>query len=62
MDKTNTRRFQKVEILSEEDKWFKLEDLASNLNCTEKTIRTDIQYINSIFPPGWNIALETFAI
>lgn len=55
MDKTNTRRLQIVEILSEEDKWFKLDDLAINLNCTEKTIRSDIQYLNSIFPLGWSI-------
>lgn len=55
MDKASLRRLHLIDVLSSQEKWFKTEELAKNLNCTEKTIRTDIQIINAIFPDGWHI-------
>ncbi|PET76338.1 hypothetical protein CN514_02750 [Bacillus sp. AFS001701] len=55
MDKASLRRLHLIDILSSQEKWFKTEELAKNLNCTEKTIRTDIQIINATFPEGWHI-------
>ena len=55
MDKVSVRRIRIIDILSEEDTWFKIEEIARSLRCTQKTIRTDIQYINSIFPESWQI-------
>lgn len=55
MDKVSVRRLNIIDILFEEDTWFKIEDIASSLACTQKTIRTDIQFINSIFPENWLI-------
>lgn len=55
MDKVSFRRIKIIDILSEEDTWFKIEDIACSLACTQKTIRTDIQFINSIFPENWQI-------
>lgn len=55
MDKASLRRLQLIDILSSQEKCFKTEELAKKLNCTEKTIRTDIQYLNSTFPDGWHI-------
>ena len=55
MDKISFRRLQIINTLTEEDRWFKIDDLAKYLNCTEKTIRTDIKYIHTILPQGWDI-------
>ncbi len=55
MDKVSVRRIKIIDILSEEDTWFKIEDIACSLACTQKTIRTDLQFINSIFPENWQI-------
>lgn len=55
MDKYTKRKLQIIEILSAHDKWYKTEELASELRCTEKTIRNDIQTINSYLPKGWEI-------
>ncbi|WP_129690767.1 BglG family transcription antiterminator [Gottfriedia acidiceleris] len=55
MDKASLRRLHLIDILSSQEKWFKTEELAKNLNCTEKTIRTDIQIINATLPEGWQI-------
>ncbi|PGS51765.1 transcription antiterminator [Bacillus sp. AFS041924] len=55
MDKASLRRLQLIDILSGQEKWFKTEELAKELNCTEKTIRTDIQIINATFPEDWHI-------
>ncbi|KQL33041.1 hypothetical protein AN960_21755 [Bacillus sp. FJAT-25509] len=55
MDKASLRRLHLIDLLSSQEKWFKTEELAKNLNCTEKTIRTDIQIINATFPEGWHI-------
>ncbi|XZF75701.1 BglG family transcription antiterminator [Bacillus sp. AL-1R] len=55
MDKASLRRLHLIDILCSQEKWFKTEELAKNLNCTEKTIRTDIQFINATFPEGWHI-------
>jgi len=55
MDKVSIRRIKIIDILSEDDTWFKIEDIACSLACTQKTIRTDIQFINSIFPENWQI-------
>lgn len=53
MDKASARRIQIIDFLSDEDKWYKIEELANYLDCTQKTVRTDIQFINSIFPENW---------
>lgn len=55
MDKSTKRKLQIIDILSKQDKWFKTEELASELLCTEKTIRNDLQTINSNLPEGWQI-------
>ncbi|PEJ60553.1 hypothetical protein CN692_00230 [Bacillus sp. AFS002410] len=55
MDKSTKRKLQIIDILSKQDKWFKTEELASELLCTEKTIRNDLQTINSNLPKGWQI-------
>lgn len=55
MDKSTKRKLQIIDILSKQDKWFKTEELASELLCTEKTIRNDLQAINSNLPKGWQI-------
>ncbi|PEJ59569.1 hypothetical protein CN692_05100 [Bacillus sp. AFS002410] len=55
MDKASLRRLQLIDVLSSQEKWFRTEELAKKLNCTEKTIRTDIQIINATFPEGWHI-------
>ncbi|WP_129690631.1 BglG family transcription antiterminator [Gottfriedia acidiceleris] len=55
MDKSTKRKLQIINILSKQDKWFKTGELASELLCTEKTIRNDLQAINSNLPKGWQI-------
>jgi M protein trans-acting positive regulator (MGA) HTH domain/Mga helix-turn-helix domain/PRD domain len=55
MDKANLRRLKLIDILISKEEWFKSEELAKILNCTEKTIRTDIPIINATFPKGWHI-------
>lgn len=55
MDKVSIRRLQIIDILNSHDKWFNTNELAATLNCAEKTIRSDLQFINSIFPKGWQI-------
>ncbi|WP_430510324.1 BglG family transcription antiterminator [Gottfriedia solisilvae] len=55
MDKSTKRRLQIINILSSNDKWYTSEELASELSCTEKTIRNDIQSINLDLPNGWEI-------
>ncbi|WP_088041178.1 helix-turn-helix domain-containing protein [Bacillus sp. EAC] len=55
MDKSNKRKLQIIDILTSHDKWFKTEDLAKELSCTEKTIRNDLQAINMNLPEGWVI-------
>ncbi|WP_088012279.1 BglG family transcription antiterminator [Gottfriedia acidiceleris] len=55
MDKSTKRKLQIIDILSKQDKWFKTEELASELLCTEKTIRNDLQAINTHLPKGWQI-------
>ncbi|PGL73255.1 helix-turn-helix domain-containing protein [Bacillus sp. AFS055030] len=55
MDKSTKRKLQIIDILSKEDKWFKTEELANELLCTEKTIRNDLQAINTHLPKGWQI-------
>ncbi|MFB7141673.1 BglG family transcription antiterminator [Gottfriedia sp. NPDC056225] len=55
MDKSTKRKLQIIDILIKQDKWFKTEELASELLCTEKTIRNDLQTINSYLPKGWQI-------
>ncbi|WP_088071716.1 BglG family transcription antiterminator [Gottfriedia luciferensis] len=55
MEKSTKRRLQIIDILSKQDKWFKTEELAKKLSCTEKTIRNDIQAINLNLPKGWQI-------
>ncbi|XRG79066.1 helix-turn-helix domain-containing protein [Rossellomorea sp. GAMAL-10_SWC] len=55
MDKSTKRKLQIINILSKQDKWFKTEELANELLCTEKTIRNDLQAINTHLPKGWQI-------
>lgn len=55
MDKSTKRKLQIINILSSNDKWYTSEEIASELSCTEKTIRNDIQSINSDLPNGWEI-------
>lgn len=55
MDKASNRRYHIIDILSKQDKWFKSKEFATELNCTEKTIRNDLQIINSSLPIDWHI-------
>ncbi|MEH6940168.1 helix-turn-helix domain containing protein, partial [Bacillus sp. JJ664] len=55
MDKPTKRKLEIINILSSEDKWYTSEELASKLDCTEKTIRNDIKAINMDLPNGWEI-------
>jgi len=55
MDKPTKRKLQIINILSSHDKWYTSEELAKELDCTEKTIRNDIQAINTDLPNGWEI-------
>lgn len=55
MDKVSVRRLKIIDILSEEDTWLTIEGIACSLACTQKTIRTDIQFINTFIPEDWQI-------
>jgi len=57
VEKSIRRKLQIIDILSTHDRWYKSEELANQLSCNEKTIRNDINLINSNLPKGWAIEI-----
>ncbi|OUB12021.1 hypothetical protein BK708_29120 [Bacillus thuringiensis serovar yunnanensis] len=55
MEKEIYRKIQILDIIASENRWFTTEELAERLNCSEKTVRTDVKIITHTLPEGWEI-------
>ncbi|MBC2169768.1 HTH domain-containing protein [Listeria booriae] len=58
LEKNLGRYVNILKILSERSGWFSCHFLAKKLNCSEKTVRRNIQEMNSQFPINWFIQSE----
>ncbi len=47
LDTASFRRFELIELLVSDDIWLTIEILSNQLNCSRRTLITDIQMINS---------------
>ena len=57
LDTASFRRFELIELLVSDDIWLTIEVLSNQLNCSRRTLITDIQMINS--RSGDNFFIET---
>ncbi|EIA20113.1 helix-turn-helix domain-containing protein [Listeria fleischmannii] len=53
LEKTTRRRMELLEILSADNRWYKLEDLAEKLDCSKRTLNNDIAVIQGDLMEGW---------
>lgn len=51
LNSTDLRRLEFLKLLFDTDEWLTLNELATQLNCSAKSLRNDLRAINEIFAP-----------
>lgn len=49
LDSSSLRRLKFIECMLEENRWWKTENIAAKLNCSESTVKSDINYFRLYF-------------
>lgn len=51
----NKRRQAILELLERSEEWLTLKEIASTVNCSDKTVRSDLAIIKKWIPEDWSI-------
>ncbi|PGW49197.1 helix-turn-helix domain-containing protein [Bacillus thuringiensis] len=54
------RHYQILELISHEERWFSLQEIADAANCSMKTIQRDIKYLTDFLPIDWQIKISKY--